>query len=69
MFPSYLLIDGQALEACLQVITSFDAKFPPFFFLCCKTVLDSGFYAVDSGFQVMDFRFFVSGTRIPYSSR
>ena len=27
-----------------------------------KTVLDSGFHAVDSGFQVLNIRFFVSGT-------
>ena len=29
-----------------------------------KTVLDSGFYAVDSRFQVFNFRFLVSGTWI-----
>ena len=31
--------------------------------------LDSGFYAVYSGFQVMDFGFLVSGTWIPVSNR
>ena len=29
------------------------------------TVLDSGFHAVDSGLQVLDFGFLFSGTRIP----
>ena len=28
----------------------------------CKTVLDSGFHAVDSGFQTIKFGFLVSGT-------
>ena len=32
-------------------------------------VLDSGFNAVDSGFQVLDSRLFVSGTWIPDSKR
>ena len=33
-----------------------------------KTVLDSGFHTVDSGFQALaSFRFFVSGTWIPDS--
>ena len=32
-----------------------------------KTVLDSGFHAVDSGFQVLGFRFFVRGTWFPHS--
>ena len=31
--------------------------------------MDSGFYAEDSGFQVMDFRFLVNGTWIPVSKR
>ena len=33
-----------------------------------KTVLDSGFHAVDSGFQVPMLRVFVSGTWIPHSN-
>ena len=33
-----------------------------------KTVLDSGFHAIDSGFLLLDFRFFVSETRIPNSN-
>ena len=33
-----------------------------------KTVLDSGFHAVDSGFQFTGFQNFVSGTGIPDSN-
>ena len=33
-----------------------------------KTVLDSGFHAVDSGFQLPDSRTFFSGTWIPDSN-
>ena len=33
------------------------------------TVLDSGFHAMDFGFQVLDSRFFISGTWIPDSIR
>ena len=33
-----------------------------------KTVLGSGFHAVDSGFRVQDSGFFLSGTWIPDSS-
>ena len=35
----------------------------------CKTVLDSGFHAVDSGFQTINFGFLVSGTCIPDFNR
>ena len=35
----------------------------------CKTVLDSGFHAVDSGFQTINFGFIVSGTWIPDFNR
>ena len=45
------------------------------FSVCCsahvkesKTVLDSRFHAMDSGFQVLDFGFFVSGAWIPDSN-
>ena len=34
-----------------------------------KTVLDSGFHAMDSGFQIVDFGAFVSGIWIPDSNR
>ena len=34
-----------------------------------KTVLDSGFHAMDSRFQIVDFRAFVSGIWIPDSNR
>ena len=34
-----------------------------------KTVLDSGFHAMDSGFQIVDFEAFVSGIWIPDSNR
>ena len=35
----------------------------------CKTVLDSGFHAVDSGFQTINFGFLVSETWIPDFNR
>ena len=35
----------------------------------CKTVLASGFHAVDSGFQTINFGFFVSETWIPDFNR
>ena len=35
----------------------------------CKTVLDSGFHAVESKFQVLNFGFLVSGTWIPDFNR
>ena len=34
-----------------------------------KTILDSGFHAVDSRFQALNFRYFVSGTGIPDFNR
>ncbi|CAH3150596.1 unnamed protein product [Porites lobata] len=58
--------NSTALEYFLRLMVNCHRSFPR---SESKTVLDSGFHAMDSGFQIVDFGAFVSGIWIPDSNR
>ena len=47
------------------IVVTVKDDFAAFNVMQCKTVLDPGFYPVDSRFQVLDHGFLFSGTGIP----